>query len=70
MHISGLLFLLLGLIFAFTQFQTENRFTLFLELLQSCPMFIAISTQRCVALRFVLSQFPTENRFTLFLELL
>ncbi|WP_162943826.1 MULTISPECIES: hypothetical protein [unclassified Rhizobium] len=41
-------------LFVFSQFRTENRYALFLELLYL----------------FVFSQFRTENRYALFLELL
>jgi hypothetical protein len=50
-----------------TQSRTENRFTLFLELLLSGSSFHGNDEPLYL---FVLTQFRTENRFTLFLELL
>ncbi|RWA94438.1 MAG: hypothetical protein EOQ32_11330 [Mesorhizobium sp.] len=57
-------------LFVLTQFRTENRFTLFLELLcfNAIPDGKPLHTFPGIAL--FLTQFRTENRFTLFQELL
>ncbi|CAN7257103.1 hypothetical protein [Mesorhizobium sp. LjNodule214] len=58
-------------LFAFTQFRTENRYALFLELLFVSTQFRTENRYALfLELLFVSTQFRTENRYALFLELL